>query len=221
MIKAVIFDMDGLLVDSMPLWREAEQDTARLVGIDISEEHFLATAAFKPDEVVRWWFENIKEWEAPSQKEIEERLVKKLISLVEEKGVAKPGALKILTQKRKRKVKIALASASPMRIIDAALSKVGIRDFFDEIYSAEFEKRGKPHPDVYLTAARKLGFHPEECLVFEDSLNGLLAAKSAGMKCVVVPDQEQTKNKRFSSADEILESLEDFEEEHWKKMNRH
>lgn len=217
MIKAVIFDMDGLLIDSEPLWWDAEIEVAKNVGLNLTKTQTLETTGLKVDKIVDHWFD-IKPWTTPSKKEVERALVKNLVARVEEAGKEKAGATQILELMKKKNVKIALASSSLMSIIDAATNKLGIREYFDEIYSAEFEEHGKPHPGVYLTTAKMLDVAPEECLAFEDSFNGLLAAKSARMKCVCVPEETFLNNPKLAIADLILPSLLDFKEEEWKKL---
>lgn len=209
--------MDGLLIDSEPLWWEAEIEVAKTVGVNLTKEQTLETTGLKVDKIVGHWF-NIKPWKTPSKKEVEDTLVKNLIVRVKEMGKEKAGATQTLELMKRKNVKIALASSSLMSIIDAATKKLGIRKYFDEIYSAEFEEHGKPHPGVYLTTAKMLDVDPEYCLAFEDSFNGLLAAKSARMKCVCVPDEMFSDHPKLAIADLILPSLLDFREEEWKKL---
>lgn len=217
MIKAAIFDMDGLLIDSEPLWWEAEIEVAKTVGVHLTKTNVLETTGLKADKIVEYWFHK-KPWKNPTLKEVENALVKNLISRVKERGAPMTGAKYILDFMRGKGVKMALASSSLMSIIDAATEKIGIRQYFDEIYSAEFEEHGKPHPGVFLTAAKMLDVAPEHCLAFEDSFNGLLAAKSARMKCICVPEKVHLDNPKLSIADLVLPSLSDFQEKHWKRL---
>jgi sugar-phosphatase len=112
-----------------------------------------------------------------------------------------------------------LASSSASQIIQAALQKLNLTEVFVEIYSAEFEVLGKPHPGVYLTTAQKLNIPPQSCLALEDSLNGVLAAKAAHMKLFAIPEAIQQKNPQFALADLILKSLEEFNQPVWDSLN--
>lgn len=219
MIKAVIFNMDGLLIDSEPLWHEAETETAKTVGLNLTKAECLETTGLKVDKIVDHWF-NKKPWAKSSKKEVEDVLVRNLISRVQKEGVEKPGARKILEMMKRKNVKLALASSSLMSIIDAVMEKLGLRKYFDVVYSAEFEEHGKPHPGVYITTAKMLDVAPEFCLAFEDSFNGILSAKSARMKCICIPDESIAGDPKLAIADLVLSSLSDFMEKDWERLDR-
>jgi sugar-phosphatase len=116
-------------------------------------------------------------------------------------------------------VRVALASSSAYRLIRAVTERLGLADSFDCVYSAEEEEYGKPHPGVYLTAARRLGVAPTQCLAVEDSFNGVLAAKAARMKCVAVPEPAQRRDPRFCIADVVLDSLAGVGVEVWRALD--
>jgi len=211
--------MDGVLIDSIPLWFEAKIKSFKKVGIDLTYEMCFQSTGLKVNEMVDYWYDKFP-WDNIPKKEIEEDIMDNVVGLVKEKGVAISGTEYILDFFREKKVKIGLASSSQMRLIDVAIEKMGIKKYFDDIYSAEFEKKGKPDPAIYLSSARSLGIAPKECIAFEDSLNGLLSAKSAGMKCICIPDEALIKDEKLKMADLVLKSLNDFNEESWNEFNR-
>lgn len=214
MIKAIIFDMDGLLINSEPLWQEAEILIFKQVNITLTPELCLQTKGLRIDEVVDYWYQKYP-WTHLSKKEVEELIIGKVIELIHLKGEPLAGVDYAISFVRQKQVKIALASSSATKIIQAALQKLNLTDFFSEIYSAESEILGKPHPGVYLTTANKLGVSPQECLALEDSLNGVLAAKAAQMKCIAIPEPSQQNNLKFAIADIILKSLKELNDDVW------
>ena len=115
---------------------------------------------------------------------------------------------------------IGLATNSPRKLIDIALYRLRIIDFFDVLVSVEDVKNGKPEPDIYHEAALRLGVNEPDCVVFEDSINGMTAAKRAGMTVIVVPEPEQIEHPKFTNADYILESLSEFKIEDLSYVNR-
>jgi len=119
---------------------------------------------------------------------------------------------------KKHKFKIGLASSSPGRMIMALVKHFGIEHYFDVITSADVVELGKPHPAVFLHCAKDLGSEPMQCVVLEDSVNGMIAGKAARMKVIVVPDELHFDDPRFSVADAKLKSLEDFDLEMLKTM---
>ncbi|MFT5834181.1 MAG: HAD superfamily hydrolase (TIGR01509 family) [Cognaticolwellia sp.] len=209
MIQAVIFDMDGLLINSEPFWKAVEIDVFGTVGIELTEEMCLDTVGLRIDEVVEYWYEK-HPWKTPSTKKIEHQIVNKMIERITNEGEALPGVYDILEFFWNKKIPMAIASSSYLRIIEAVVKRLKLKGLFDTIYSAEFEKYGKPNPGTFLTTAEKLGVAPTKCLVFEDSLNGVIAGKAARMITIAVPEYD---NPKFIIADKILNSLEEWNAE--------
>lgn len=218
MIKAVIFDLDGLLIDSEPLWQQAEILIFKQVNIKLTPELCLQTKGLRIDEVVDYWYQKYP-WTNLTKSEIEQSIVDKLIELIKSQGKALPGVAHAISFVRQKQVQIALASSSSLKIIQAALKALNLNNAFVEIYSAESEVLGKPHPGVYLTTANKLKVAPQFCLALEDSLNGVLAAKAAQMKCIAIPETSQRDNPKFAIADTILTSLNDLNNEVWQTLS--
>jgi len=218
MIEAVIFDMDGLLIDSEPLWQQAEIAIFKQVEIILIPSMCLQTKGLRIDEVVEYWYKKYP-WNNLSKLQVEEAIVNKLIEFIHAEGKALIGVNDAINYVKTKDVKIALASSSSYKIINAALEKLNIADTFEIIYSAESEPLGKPHPGVYLTTAEKLGVSPQNCLALEDSLNGVLAAKAAQMKCIAVPEMSEYHNPKFAIADMVLESLQQLDDNIWDLIN--
>ena len=214
MIQAAIFDMDGLLIDSEPIWVEAEMRVFGALGVQLTPAMCAETKGMRQNEVVLHWLKR-RPWKGPSPDRVEKDVVAEVARLFREKGKALPGAVQAVEAAKTRCRAVGLASSSPMFLIEEALASLGIRDRFDVIHSAEREAFGKPHPAVYLSTAAKLGSDPSECLAFEDSVSGVLAAKSARLFCVAVPIASERADKRFGIADGILESLEQADGAFW------
>lgn len=209
MIEAVIFDMDGLLIDSEPLWQEAELHVFNKVGVPLTPEMTLQTTGLRTDEVVEYWHKKYP-WSNPPQKEVSDKIDETVIDLIKSKGTAMAGAKEAVELCKAAGLPIAIASSSSTLLINTVLEKLGIADEVKIIHSAHDEAYGKPHPAVYISTANELGVHPNHCLAFEDSANGVLAAKAAKMKCIAIPEPSLRNDKRFGIADIILHSLHDF-----------
>ncbi len=208
-IKAAIFDMDGLLIDSEPLWQEAEMEVFKSVGVSLSQKMTIETMGLRVDELVNYWFSRYP-WNNTSKSQVADMIIDKVISLIRERGESLPGVNKTLDFFITEKLPIAIASSSALKIIDAVLERLSIRNYFSLISSAQSEKYGKPHPAVFITASTKLDIAPSNCLVFEDSINGMIAAKAAKMKCVGIPNKDIRGDIRTCIADFVVDSLEDL-----------
>ena len=217
MVKAVIYDMDGLIIDSEPLWQEAEISVFKSLKINLSKEDCMKVMGMRTDEVVDYWFRRFP-WEGPSRTEITSDIIRELIGLIKEKGELMEGVKESLDFVRSKGVKTALASSSSYEIINTVLEKFGLMKEFEKIYSAQEEEYGKPHPAVYISAAKRLNVAPVECLAIEDSFNGVLAAKAAKMKCIAVPYEGVRHDRRFSIADVTLDSLLKIDSDVWRRI---
>jgi HAD superfamily hydrolase (TIGR01509 family) len=210
-LAAVLFDLDGVLVASEPIWRAVEAEVVRRAGHELSEETARATKGLRIDEVVRFWRDELG-WSDIDPEAVEAAVVDGVIEGIE-KEPALPGALDAIATARRHGLKLAVASASPSRLLTATLRHLGLKDCFDAVISAEHDPYGKPHPAVFLRAADALGVAPTACLVVEDSANGVVAAKAARMRCVAVPEPGEALSPAFALADAVLTSLADFDDE--------
>jgi len=209
MINGVIMDMDGLLIDSEPFWRKAEIEAFAKLGCKLDDKMLNHTMGMRNDEVVKYWVGYFKKGEV-DYGAVELDILASVQEQVEANGRHLPGVLETLDFFKNKQIPIALASSSPMGIIQSVVDTLGIERYFKVMCSAEFEEFGKPHPAVFLSAANYLRIPPEECVVFEDSVNGVIAAKAAKMHCIAIPSAQDLKDKRFAIADNIFENLTEF-----------
>ena len=204
--KAVIFDMDGVLIDSEPLWKVAMEEVFISIGCPLTRKDFQKTVGLRLDEVIEYWFEHTG-WENASPKEVEDRIVYRMIDLLKEYGVPLIGVVATLQYLKAKGIKIGLATSSYEVLIDTVLDTLSIREYFDFTHSAEREAFGKPHPAVYLTVAEKFKIHPKNCLVIEDSLNGIISGKAARMKVVCIPEKSHSLEPKLMLADYQFEDM--------------
>ena len=207
--NTVIFDMDGLLIDSEPLWGEAATEIFQRYNFQLSKAQYATTTGMRTKEFVEWWFDHYK-IDAMQNAVAENAILKNVVDKVATKGKAMPGVEHIFNFFIERNFKIGLATSSGQPLIDVVVDKLGIRNYLHAIESAADLPYGKPHPQVYLNCAEALNSHPTQCICFEDSFNGLIAAKAARMKCVVVPAAHDSKNEKFNAADLKISSLVNF-----------
>jgi sugar-phosphatase len=211
-MKAAIFDMDGLLIDSEPLWQDAEIAVFGELGVPLTRSMCRQTMGLRIDHVVRHWYRQYP-WQGPSLEDVEAQVVAEVGELMRQRGAPLPGVIDSIDTLRSAGYTLAVASSSPMILIHLALEQLRIIDRFDVLHSAESELQGKPHPAVYSSTMAQLGVEPAHCIAFEDSVAGVRSAKRAGAYVIAVPDRSQKSNPGFAAADMILDSLAGFSPE--------
>jgi len=210
--EAVIFDMDGVLIDSEPLWKIAMEAVFSELGSTLQKSDFQKTVGLRIDEVIHFW--NLHEsWGIENEEAIQEKIISKMEELIAANAQPLPGVIETLTFLKSKGLKIGLATSSSSRLIRIVLKELIIADFFDFTHSAETEDYGKPHPAVYLTVAQKLGVSPTKCLVIEDSLNGVISGLAAKMKVVCIPEKTHFPNPKLALADFNFETMSEMLEE--------
>lgn len=216
-ITTAIFDMDGLLIDSEPLWYEAALESLEKFNIHINHDEYYSSTGLRTKEFLQYWLSKYKV-DLSNILATEDDITSRVINKVFEKGKMMPGVTSAIALAKKQELKIGLASSSPLSLIHAVLEKTGLQNTFTVTCSAEHLPFGKPHPQVFLDCANALNSQPTECICFEDSFNGLIAAKAARMKCIVVPHPDQAKADQWNIAELKLANLEELVEENFKPL---
>jgi sugar-phosphatase len=205
---AVVFDLDGLLIDSEPLWARSERLVFGAVGLELSDDDLSTTTGMRVDEIAEHWY-RCRPWSGPSAPEVAGQLVDAVVAAVTSNAEPMPGAEHAISVCTQLDIPLGIASSSPRRIIEAAVRRLGCEDAFRAIVSAEGLPRGKPDPGVYLAAASALGVDAARSTALEDSPAGARAARAAGMWCVGVPVPEH-QSAVAEIADIVLASLVDL-----------
>ena len=217
MIRTVIFDMDGVIIDSEPLWEKAERILLGRRGLDYNPAYREKIVGLNQKDSGKLLKETFNLPET-----IEELLAERieiLLPLYEKELELVPGFITILKEIKESGFLLALASSSPYRVINFVLDKFSLNQFFSVVVSGESVEFGKPYPDIYLYTAKKLGVKTEECVVIEDSINGVKSAKSAGMMCIAVPDKRLSQNE-FQIADVVIGRLDKINAEMIRNLGR-
>ncbi len=210
MIKAVIFDMDGVMIDSEPLWEKTERTLLARRNIDYSPEYRDLIVGLNQKDSGKLLRETFSLDETVD--EIISERVEILTAIYEEELEVAPGLTPLLDELRMREYLLAVASSSPLRVINFVLDMFSLHGYFDAVVSGECTEYGKPHPDIYLHTAERLGVKPSECVAVEDSINGVRSATGAGMYCIAIPDKRLSRE-AFEGADLILESIDELKPE--------
>ncbi len=214
-MKAILFDLDGTLIDTEKYYRICWKKTLESFGYKVTDDDVLSLRSlgrpFAPDHIKKM----VKDPDA-DYKAIRAKRSKLMEEMIAREGIQlKKGAVELLEYLRSKKITTAVSTASDLERTTRYLKQVGLYDYFDKLISCTMVERGKPAPDVYLYACKELGLSPDLCIAVEDSPNGVKSAFSAGCKVIMVPDQtepdEKTKEMLWAKAqslDEIIKILE-------------
>jgi beta-phosphoglucomutase len=182
-IQAVIWDLDGVIIDSADEHRHAWQRLAREEGVTMSDADFWATFGKRNDDIFASIWGNLSAEKAKALADLKEMYFREFIR---DTATPLPGAMELMRGLHEAGFRQALASSTPIENIQLISDLLGLKDYLSVIVSSERVARGKPAPDVFLTAASELGVEPANCLVIEDAVAGVEAAHAGGMRCISV-----------------------------------
>ncbi|MCX8130252.1 MAG: HAD family hydrolase [Clostridia bacterium] len=203
LLKAVIFDMDGVIIDSEPIYFEIERKSFGKFGLIIPEAEHHSFVGITLEEM---WHRIKSNYGLPHT--VEELLVFHKNQVIKQMSIQESlrpidGVLDLIRELREKGIKTAIASSSPVKLIDIILNKLDIKGYFDLVVSGEEVEKGKPEPDIFLKAARILSIKPSNCVVIEDSRNGIIASLEAGMPCIGFKNPNSG-NQDLSKADKTI-----------------
>ncbi len=205
-VHAIVFDMDGVLIDSEPLHLLAYQKFLSEFGLTFLEQDNHNFLGMKDLDCAKHLVERHKL--TITADEFVARKESVLHQLFLDELKVQPGVLQTLENAHKLNIPTVIASSATMPTIELVVELTGTRKYFRHLCSGDEVPNGKPAPDVFLLAAQRLGVKPSECLVIEDTFNGVCAAKAAGMMCIAIPCQA-TRHQDFAHADLVLASMEE------------
>ena len=209
MLKAVIFDVDGTLLDTERIYMQAWKEAAAELGYVMPDELLRKTRAVNTKDAARIFETEIGngfsyEQARPLRVRIAEEIIKR------ESPILKPGVPELLDFLKQKGIRLSVASSTNLKGTQEHLAESQILQHFEVVVGGDMITKGKPNPDIFLKAAELLGLQPQECIVVEDSPAGIKAAYSAGMKAVLVPDQAAITQEIIDMSDVVLKSLHDM-----------
>ncbi|MDI9358866.1 MAG: hexitol phosphatase HxpB [Phycisphaerales bacterium] len=212
-LTTAIFDVDGLMINSEPLWLKVTIDKLEENGLTFTHQELMHLSGIRNDQFVKHAFDtyNIKK-DAQFYKKLSVLITEEVACLLDTSMIM-PGVQSLIKNFYKKQFKIGIASAAPVSYIERVMHLLDIAQYISIVESAEYLEHSKPHPQVYLNCAKKMGVLPKNCIAFEDSHAGLLSAKAAGMIAVVVPAPWQYHDsEKWLTADLKLSALTQFDD---------
>lgn len=207
MLQALIFDMDGLMIDSERLYWQVERDLARRYGKEVKDETLWKMMGRRPIEGLRIFIDDLG-LPITAEEALQAR-DRQMREKYKNESMAMPGFLHILEAFYGR-LKLAVCTGAQNEFMNIVLDRLRIRAKFDALQASDEIKKGKPDPEIYLTCCRKLGCEPKDCVVLEDSSNGALAGKRAGCYVIAVPSK-YSRGQDFGFVDDVANDLFDAE----------
>ncbi len=206
MIQAVLFDMDGLMIDSELIQSQSFEKVLKEYGKKpiYNKQGIVHTVGIKAGD--NWKFLKEKYGIEEKVDVLLEKKRKIYVDLLTKNLFPMPGLIALLDDLEKHAVRKVVVSSSAKKHIELVITRLAIQKYFETLLSGEDVERGKPAPDIYLEAAKQLTIAPSDCMVLEDAASGLQAAKSSGMKVIVIPNK-YTAHQDFTDADKIVNSL--------------
>lgn len=205
-IKGMVFDLDGTLLDTEPIAIESTNRVAPLFGIEISMEKSYEFLGISSDIVKKYFLDNFGtdfDYEGYRRKKIDYQK-----DVINRDGIKfKKGAKEILEFAKENNIKCAIATSTGRERADFLIEKAGIGDYFSAIVCGNEVKRGKPEPDIFIEAARRMEVDVSECIGFEDSRNGIISSHRAGMLSILIPDLLKPDKDSLNAADHVFENM--------------
>lgn len=204
-LKAVIFDMDGVLIDSELYWRMAEYSVLTDLNVKLNFADYKKNIGKRVDETVSYWYQK-SPWKKKTKRDVQKDIINKATTLVLQHALLKKGAFETITYFFNKKIPLFIASTAPRSLITQIMVRLQLRQYFKYLYSGFSLKNSKPSPQIYQNLIRMFSLPLKNCLVIEDSPAGILAAKRAGLFCVALPPRHLRNDKIYKSADMVVSS---------------
>ena len=208
----VIFDLDGVIIDSEPFWAEALKKTFREIGVELTDSQAKLTRGRNYKEVVNFWCKQ-KKLDISETDTISQKLLLNLLGMIDNRHILMDGAIEVIKMLREKGMKVGIATSSPAALIEKVITKYNLDKYIDSFTHGEEVSHSKPNPEIYLRQSEKMGIPPGNIIAVEDSVTGMVSAYSAGCIVIAMPSKEEKLRREFGLAHYIIYSLRDIKYE--------